>query len=93
MTFGATPIFNLHRRCLEREVLLLHDRDHLESELFKAAKRYDDLMAAYQALTTVAVQQFQPQLDLGHLFAEREMPDGQYEFLTPVWGDREGEEP
>ena len=85
-------MFNLHRRCLEREVLLLHDRDHLESELFKAAKRYDDLMAAYQALTTVAVQQFQPQLDLGHLFAEREVSEDRHEFLTPAWAAREGEE-
>ena len=86
-------MFNLHRRCLEREVLLLHDRDHLESELFKAAKRYDDLMAAYQALTTTAVQQYQPQLDLGHLFAEREVSEDRHEFLTPAWAAREGEEP
>ena len=86
------PMFNLHRRCLERELLLLHDRDRLESELFKSAKRYDDLMAAYQALTTVAVQQYQPQLDLGHLFAEREVSEDRHEFLTPAWAAREGEE-
>ena len=86
-------MFNLHRTCESRETALLRDRDRLESELFKSAKRYDELLAAYQELTTTTVRQYQPQFDMGHLFAEREMPDGQYEFLTPVWGDREGEEP
>ena len=91
MTFGATPIFNLHRACESRETALLRDRDRLESELFRAAKRYDELLAAYQELTTAAVHQYQPQFDMSHLFAEREVPVGQHEFLTPSWATREGE--
>lgn len=91
-TFGAIPLFNLHRRCETNESILLQNRDHLESALLKATKRYEDLLVAYQELTKATVQNYQPQFDMSHLFAEREVSDDKQEFLTPPLAAREGED-
>lgn len=90
---GTTRISRwLHRDCERDIAALLTERDHLETEVAKLTKVRDEVIAVNQALKESLVQFHTRKSLLEELFTEDEVADGDKQFLTPAWANREGEE-